>query len=43
MKKCPYMLEIEQVNQNSYEYDEDGKQTVHAHKLIEVQRPAPCR
>ena len=43
MKKCPYIFEIEQANQNSYEYDEDGKQTVHTHKLIEAQRPAPCR
>lgn len=34
--KCPYNLKrILQVNQNIYEYDENGFNTVHSHKLIE--------
>lgn len=33
--KCPYTCDTEQVNQNSYEYDEDGHNIFHEHKLIE--------
>ncbi len=41
-KYCPYRLHIEQVTQNMYEYDSDGRNTFHEHKLIEDQQNTLC-
>ena len=44
MKKyCPFMYKIQQVNQRNVEYDADGKEPAHIHKLIESQEPAACK
>lgn len=44
MKKyCPFLCRIQQVNEHSVEYDGDGKETAHIHKLVEVQEPAACK
>ena len=32
---CPYICEIVQVNQDAYEYDENGNTTAHEHVLME--------
>lgn len=41
--KCPYHTEkVVQVNQNTYEYDEDGYNTFHHHKLIEKKHLMEC-
>lgn len=33
--KCPYNIKIEQINQNTYEYNQDSNVEVHSHKLLE--------
>jgi hypothetical protein len=40
--KCPYVVNIQQTNVNKYEYDEDGKQTIHNHRLVEVRTFVEC-
>lgn len=42
MKQCPYNIHVEQVNENAFEYDTDGHEICHSHKLIEKQFPMPC-
>lgn len=42
MKYCPYNLEIEQVNESTYEYNDDRLNTVHVHKLLEKQGRTSC-
>lgn len=40
---CPYSFAaIEQVNQNKYEYDTDGHNTFHEHKMVESRKFAEC-
>lgn len=40
---CPYsFINVEQVNQNRYEYDIDGHTTFHEHKMIETRKFAEC-
>lgn len=41
-KNCPYNVRVEQINQDVYEYDENGQVTFHSHKLIENQIPTEC-
>lgn len=43
MKYCPYTLTVEQANQNTHEYDEEGRETMHTHKLAERQTFARCK
>ena len=38
---CPYNLTIEQRNQYTHEYNENGQETFQAHCLIENQKPMP--
>ena len=41
--KCLYLSPgIEQVNQNFYVYDSDGKNTAHVHRLYEVRPLMEC-
>lgn len=41
--KCPYNVKaVEQVNQNHYEYDENGCNTFHHHKLVEIKMLMDC-
>lgn len=41
--KCPYNAKlVEQVNQNHYEYDENGYNTFHQHKLVEAKMLMDC-
>lgn len=40
--KCPYACNIEQANQNTYEYDCDGHNVFHEHKLVETKMFIPC-
>ena len=40
---CPYICDIVQVNQDTYEYDEDGNTTSHEHTLVERQTPMKCK
>lgn len=40
---CPYAFRIEQLNQNTHEYDTDSREVFHGHTLIEVQRFMPCQ
>jgi hypothetical protein len=40
--KCPYACNAHQVNQNRYEYDEDGRNTFHEHKLVEKKQFLDC-
>jgi hypothetical protein len=40
--KCPYTVNVEQVNQNSYEYDADGQNVFHEHKLFEYKQFVKC-
>lgn len=40
--KCPYICNIEQVNQNKYEFDEEGRNNFHEHKLVEIKIFAQC-
>lgn len=41
---CPYNIKtIVQVNQNKYEYNEDGVNTFHEHKLVETRNLANCQ
>ena len=40
--KCPYTVNIEQANQNTYEYDTDGHNIFHEHKLVEVKHFVKC-
>ena len=42
MMKCPYACDIEQVNQDSYEYDDDSRNTFHEHKLVEHRTYINC-
>lgn len=40
--KCPYEVNIEQANQNRYEYDCDGHNVFHEHKLLEHRKFLEC-
>jgi len=40
--KCPYSVDIKQVNQNRYEYNDDGLTTFHEHILIETRTFMEC-
>ncbi|WHH58471.1 hypothetical protein [Petroclostridium sp. X23] len=40
--KCTYACNVEQVNQNRYEFDDDGRNTFHEHKLIELKHYIEC-
>lgn len=40
---CPYICDIVQVNQDAYEYDENGNTTAHEHVLVERQTPMKCK
>lgn len=40
---CPYICNIIQVNQNAYEYDENGNTTAHEHVLMERKMPMKCK
>lgn len=41
--KCPYNVAIiKQVNQNRYEYDENGCSTFHQHKMVEEKLLMDC-
>lgn len=40
---CPYICNIEQVNQNRYEYSDEGHNTFHEHKLVELKHPTGCK
>jgi len=40
--KCPYEVNIEQVSQNVYEYDVDGHNVFHEHKLLEHRKFIDC-
>ena len=39
---CPYICPVTQVNQNRYEYDEEGRNTFHKHILAEQKVPFTC-
>jgi hypothetical protein len=39
--KCPYAVNVEQISQNTYTY-EDGQNTFHQHKLIENRKFVEC-
>lgn len=38
----PYICHVTQVNQNRYEYDEEGRNTFHEHVLQERKVPFTC-
>lgn len=40
---CPYICDIQQVNENVYEYSDSGNCTYHEHKLIEKKFPMECK
>jgi hypothetical protein len=42
MKYCPYNFQIEQVNENIYEYNDDNLNTSYTHKLLEKHDRLPC-
>jgi hypothetical protein len=42
MKQCPYNFQIEQVNENTYEYNDDNLNISHTHKLLEKRNRLPC-
>ena len=39
---CPYICHVIQTNQNCYEYDEYGRNTLHEHILAEQKVPLTC-
>lgn len=39
---CPYNLHVVQQNQDTHEYNENGQEVFHVHRLAEVQKPSPC-
>ena len=40
--KCPYTCNVEQANENTYEFDEEGHNTHHEHKLVEKRQFVEC-
>lgn len=42
-KYCPHALKVEQVNQTTREFNENGSETVSIHKLVEVQHMTKCK
>ena len=39
---CPYIHTVVQDNQDTYEYNDEGNQTSHTHRLVESRIPAKC-
>lgn len=39
---CLYICNVVQTNQNRYEYDENGCNTLHEHVLMEIKQPMTC-
>ena len=42
-KLCPYACNVVQVNQDSYTYNEYGRNTFHEHILNETKNFVPCQ
>jgi hypothetical protein len=40
--KCPYAVNVEQANQNTYQHDDNGNCTFHEHKLVELKFFVTC-
>lgn len=41
---CPYCLgRVEQINQNRYEYDDEGRTDFYEHKMIETRHIMECQ